>query len=281
MGKVFDIQRMSVHDGPGIRTTVFLKGCPLNCQWCHNPEGIDFDNGVWYDKGLCINCGECVKLCRNGAISLTTNGININTFCKKCFMCAEYCPAKAITKIAEEYMLEDLVQEILKDKEYFDVSGGGVTVSGGEPLLQNDIEEFISRVKELGYSVKLDTNGTFPDKLKDLVNRGLIDYVAMDIKNSPARYPETVGISGFDVSGVRASVALLLEGRVDYEFRTTAVHPLHSEEAFFEIADFIRGARRYFIQNFVDSGALIGEGMSGFDEISRKSNAAFCRYRKR
>ena len=98
---IYDIYKGTTHDGPGTRDTVFFKGCPLNCKWCHNPEGIDFDNGVWYDKGLCINCGECVKLCRNGAISLTSNGININTFCKKCFMCAEYCPSKAITKIAE------------------------------------------------------------------------------------------------------------------------------------------------------------------------------------
>ena len=179
---IFDIYKGTTHDGPGTRDTVFFKGCPLNCKWCHNPEGIDFDNGVWYDKGLCINCGECVKLCRNGAISLTSNGININTFCKKCFMCAEYCPAKAITKIAEEYMLEDLVQEILKDKEYFDVSGGGVTVSGGEATYHAEfVSEFFRIMKQNGINTALDTSG-FCDR--NALNRILenTDIVLYDLK---------------------------------------------------------------------------------------------------
>lgn len=168
-----------------------------------------------------------------------------------------------LTPNATPVELDEIFSFLNKRKGILD----GVVLTGGEPLLWQDAEDFLARVRELGaYAIKLDTNGTHPERLRAVIDKGLCDYVAMDIKNSPARYPETVGISGFDVSGVRASVALLLEGRVDYEFRTTAVHPLHSEQAFAEIADFIRGARRYFIQNFVDSGALIGEGMSGFDE---------------
>ena len=102
----------------------------------------------------------------------------------------------------------------------------GVALTGGEPLLQPDLESFLSRVRELGYSVKLDTNGTHPERLARIIGEGLVDYVAMDIKNSPEKYPATVGIPGFDVSPVRASAALLLEGKVDYEFRTTVVAEL-------------------------------------------------------
>ena len=129
---IFDIYKGTTHDGPGTRDTVFFLCCPLECKWCHNPEGIDYSNGVWYNKNLCIGCGECVKACENDAVDITLDGVIINSLCKKCFKCAEFCPAKAITKIAEEYTPEILSKEILKDKEFFDVSGGGVTVSGGE-----------------------------------------------------------------------------------------------------------------------------------------------------
>lgn len=133
----------------------------------------------------------------------------------------------------------------------------GVAITGGEPLLQPDIEAFISRVRELGYSVKLDTNGTHPARLAHLLEAGLVDHVAMDIKNSPERYPETVGIPGFDVTPIRESVALLVGGSTGYEFRTTVVAPLHDEESMLGIGRLIKGAGRYFLQGFADSGALI------------------------
>ena len=133
----------------------------------------------------------------------------------------------------------------------------GVAITGGEPLLQPDIEAFISRVRELGYSVKLDTNGTHPARLAHLLEEGLVDHVAMDIKNSPERYPETVGIPGFDVTPIRESIALLVGGSTGYEFRTTVVAPLHDEESMLGIGRLIKGAGRYFLQGFADSGALI------------------------
>lgn len=133
----------------------------------------------------------------------------------------------------------------------------GVAITGGEPLLQPDIEAFISRVRELGYSVKLDTNGTHPARLAHLLEAGLVDHVAMDIKNSPERYPETVGIPGFDVTPIRESIALLVGGSTGYEFRTTVVAPLHDEESMLGIGRLIKGAGRYFLQGFADSGALI------------------------
>ena len=133
----------------------------------------------------------------------------------------------------------------------------GVCVTGGEPLLQQDIALFLRRIKELGFAVKLDTNGCFPKVLRALVDEGLVDYVAMDIKNSPDRYGETVGIAGFDLTPVRESVDFLLSGAVGYEFRTTVAAQLHREEDFHSIGQWLTGAQGYFLQEFKDSGDVL------------------------
>lgn len=135
----------------------------------------------------------------------------------------------------------------------------GVCITGGEPLLQAGLSAFIRRVKELGYAVKLDTNGSKPAALKQLVAEGLVDYVAMDIKNTPEKYPQSVGIDGYDVAPILDSVAFLMSGAVPYEFRTTVTAELHTVEDIEAIAKWLQGAPRYFLQNFEDSGDLIGE----------------------
>lgn len=139
----------------------------------------------------------------------------------------------------------------------------GVCVTGGEPLLQKDIEVFLGKIKALGYEIKLDTNGMFPDKLKEIVNAGLVDYVAMDIKNSPEYYAVTVGKEEIDFEKIKESVDFLInEASVDYEFRTTVVAEFHTESAFEEIGKFIKGAKKYYLQGFVDSGDLIGNNLT-------------------
>ena len=140
----------------------------------------------------------------------------------------------------------------------------GVCVTGGEPLLQPGLEDFLGRIRELGYSIKLDTNGCFPDRLEKLMEAGLVDYVAMDLKNSREEYPATVGIPNFDTSPIEQSIRLLMEGRVDYEFRTTVVQGLHTVHSLGAAAFWIDGAKNYFLQNFVDSGDLIGTGLTAF-----------------
>ncbi len=147
----------------------------------------------------------------------------------------------------------------------------GVVISGGEPLLQNDITDFIKQVKELGYSVKLDTNGTFPEKLRELVDGGLVDYVAMDVKNSPELYAETIGISGYDISKIKESIAFLLEGKVDYEFRTTVVREFHSVFGMNGLGELIKGAKKHFIQGFIDSGEVIGFGLNAVPKEEMES----------
>lgn len=160
-----------------------------------------------------------------------------------------------INPSAEAEFTEDEILAYLKKRQGI---LDGVAITGGEPLMQKDIEDFIIKVRELGYPVKLDTNGTYPEKLKELVNKGLVDYVAMDIKNSPELYSETVGIADYNISKIEESIAFLLEGRVDYEFRTTVVRELHSVFSVEGIGKMIKGAKRHYIQAFIDSGELIG-----------------------
>ena len=152
----------------------------------------------------------------------------------------------------------------------------GVGITGGEPLLQPEIIPFVQKIKELGFSVKIDTNGTRPQVLKELVDKKLVDYVAVDIKNRKEKYAQTVDIDNFDITPVDKTVEFLLSGAVDYEFRTTVVKNFHTTEDIVAICEWIKGARRYFLQNFVDSGNLIGKNMQGVppEEMQKMCKAA-------
>lgn len=147
----------------------------------------------------------------------------------------------------------------------------GVCITGGEPLLNADIAEFIKKIKSLGYRVKLDTNGSFPERLSELVCGGIVDYVAMDIKNTPEKYGITVGKNDFDISSVQKSVEILKEGKVPYEFRTTVTLEYHTKDDIESIARWLSGAKKYFLQNFVDSGELIDKSTHGHEKNSMKS----------
>lgn len=137
----------------------------------------------------------------------------------------------------------------------------GICITGGEPLLQPGIAGFCTEIKRRGFAVKLDTNGSLPNRLRALVDDGLVDYVALDVKNSRERYAETIGIPAFDPAAVEASVAYLLSGAVAYEFRTTVVREYHDKTSLADLARWIEGARAWFLQSFVDSeGVLAGKG---------------------
>ena len=140
----------------------------------------------------------------------------------------------------------------------------GVCVTGGEPTLQPDLPEFLARIKDMGFAVKLDTNGYRPDLLRRLTETGLVDYVAMDIKNSLPRYGETVGIAHFDTAPIEESAAYLMSGSLPFEFRTTLVRGLHTPESVREMGKRLAGPENFFLQTFKDSGDLIGEGMEAF-----------------
>jgi len=147
----------------------------------------------------------------------------------------------------------------------------GVVLSGGEPLMQEGVSDFARAVRDLGFAFKLDTNGAYPERLRKLLEAGLLDYVAMDIKNSPAKYPLTVGLPSFDPAPVMESVQLLRESGVDHEFRTTLVRELHTPEDLDAIGSWLRGAPRYYLQTFVDSGNLIGQGLHPFDPAEMRA----------
>lgn len=180
---------------------------------------------------------------------------------------------------------KDLLSFLKKRKNLLD----GVCITGGEPTLRRELPGLMRSIKDLGYAVKLDTNGTNPDMLRALIDGALVDYIAMDIKNSPSKYPGTVGVPDFDITPVLRSAELLIElggGGFDYEFRTTAVGGLHTAADFAGIGRWLAGAKRYFIQNFVDSGDLITPGIAGctagqmheyLDEIKKYIPAAALR----
>ena len=169
-------------------------------------------------------------------------------------------------------LVEDLYPPQMDDRELLAFLGkrrgllDGVCISGGEPLLQPDLPDFLARIRALGYLVKLDTNGTHPARLRELVEGGLVDYVAMDIKNSPERYAETAGVPGLDLGPIRESAAFLLEGRVDYEFRTTVVREFHDGDSFRAIGPWIAGAKHYFLQSFVDRDTVLVGGLHPWGE---------------
>ena len=162
----------------------------------------------------------------------------------------------------EGYTVDEVLTHLKKRKGILD----GIAVSGGEPLLQPDLKDFLRAIREIGdYKIKLDTNGTHPERLAEVISEGLCDKVAMDIKNSPERYAQTVGVKNFDVELVRASMSFVMLSGIDYELRTTLVREFHDAEAMRGIAAFIRGAKEYHLQNFVDSGAVLYGGLHGFD----------------
>lgn len=134
----------------------------------------------------------------------------------------------------------------------------GVCITGGEPLLQPDIEAFCARVRELGFAVKLDSNGSFPERLRALLKAGLVDYVAMDVKNAPARYAETIGVPAFDLAPIRESIEFLRESAVAYEFRTTVVRELHAADDLLAVAAWLEGAAAWFLQSFIDADSVLG-----------------------
>ena len=190
------------------------------------------------------------------ACTVFTGGCNF-----RCPFCHN---ALLVTELPEnpDYTVDEILSFLKKRAGLLD----GVAITGGEPLMNPDIADFIKQIRDLGYSVKLDTNGSYPDRLKSLVGEGLVDYVAMDIKNCKEKYAETVGLKSYDLSKIEESVDFLMTNAVNYEFRTTVVKEFHTVEDIRKAAEWIKGAKRYFLQNFVDSGNLIDGSVSGVDK---------------
>ncbi len=203
------------------------------------------------------------------ACTIFTGGCNFRCpFCHNALLVTDIDEENTYT---EEYVLDFLATR----KGLLD----GVCITGGEPLINSDIADFIKKIKALGFAVKIDTNGSNPELLERLINDGIIDYVAMDIKNSPEKYSVTAGVKNLDMKKITKSVEILKGGRVDCEFRTTVVKQFHTVGDISAAAEFIAGAPRYFLQNFSDSGNLIGENMSAVSkETLEEMKAAATRF---
>ncbi|MEN6639477.1 MAG: glycyl-radical enzyme activating protein [Smithella sp.] len=182
-GTILEIVRMSTEDGPGLRTTVFFKGCSLNCSWCHNPESISPKPQIHWLSASCIGCGICVETCPEKALTKTENGISIKrSVCNGCGLCTEECPTTAMELLGKKWTVHDLADELIKDRAYFEPSGGGVTLSGGEAALQGDFcLALLKELKSRGIQTALDTCGQIPrTTLAELLP--YVDILLYDLK---------------------------------------------------------------------------------------------------
>ena len=183
---IFDIRKYSIHDGPGIRTTVFFKGCPLRCWWCHNPEGQDVEPELVYRKSRCIGCDECSKSCQREAISLVAQSISVNREkCVTCNNCCRVCPSDALSIAGKQMSVKEILEEIEKDRTFYEESRGGVTFSGGEPLMQPDfLNALLKECKERAIHTAVNTCGfaqyEIIDRIRDKVDLFLYDIKTMD-----------------------------------------------------------------------------------------------------
>ncbi len=196
-GLVFNIQKFSIQDGPGIRTTVFMKGCPLNCPWCSNPEGMSPEREIMTNDRKCIGCKKCIETCTKGAISFDSGTRTIDwDLCDNCLECSKACPSKCIETTGKYMSIDEAFKIASQDKPFYVNSGGGVTVSGGEALLQWEfVKEFFKECKQAGIHTTLDTTAYCKwENMKEVLE--YTDLILFDVKHmDPAKHKEKTGIS--------------------------------------------------------------------------------------
>jgi len=216
-GQYFDIKKFAIHDGPGIRSTLFLKGCPLKCVWCHNPEGIEHEAGLWFFNKKCIQCGKCLSACPEGALSSDSGRdpfiIIDREKCVKCGKCVDICPTTAITFDSSQITLDEAVDKLLQDQLFYGESGGGVTISGGDPLYQYEFtREVLRRCKEQGVHTAIETSmqakQSVLERLIDVVDLFIVDLKIMDDE----MHRKYIGVGN---SLIHSNFAMLVEKGVE------------------------------------------------------------------
>jgi pyruvate formate lyase activating enzyme len=229
-GVTFNVQRFSTEDGPGIRTTVFMKGCPLRCRWCHNPEGLSPKAQlIWYDV-RCIGARRCLAACPVEALELTPEGMRIDRErCQPCDLCAEACPSGALELIGRRWTPEELLAQVAKDTAFYETSGGGVTVSGGEPTMQPDfVEAFLRLCRESGIATALDTCGyadwSVYERLLPYVDLVLFDLKILDRE----RHRQATGVYP---DRILANAAAIAERGMPMWIRTPIIPGYTDDEA--------------------------------------------------
>ena len=237
-GVILDIQKFSIHDGPGIRTTVFLKGCPLNCLWCHNPESKSFNPQLSYDINKCIMCGKCETVCPVKAHKFEKNIHHIDySVCTLCGKCIEACPAGSLSIYGKVMSVDEIIKEVEKDKTFFDNTGGGITISGGEPLSRIEFTLALAKAaKEREIHVTVETSGFAPqesmEKIADYTDLFLFDYKVSDNELSE----KLIGIK--DLGKISENLDLIYSKKKDIIIRCPFI-PEHNitEKHFRQIAE--------------------------------------------
>ncbi len=262
-GTVFDIQRFCLDDGPGIRTTVFLKGCMLRCAWCHNPESLSDKVQLAYYDSKCVRCGRCAAVCPQGVHSFPPEGTHRVDFaaCVACGKCVNACPAGALALLGRRMEAADVIAQVMKDEAYYRHSGGGVTFSGGEPTMQFAfLKELLHLAKEQGLHTCIETNGCLaPSRMRELLPE--IDLVLLDYKmTDEAMHRQYVGI---DRSVVLAAFALLGEEKQPVVLRAPIIPGLNDNEEHFAAIRALKAKYPNILRAQVMPYHTIGRGKYG------------------
>lgn len=238
---IFNVQRFSTEDGPGIRTTCFFKGCPLSCTWCHNPEGIAAEPQLMWYSVRCIGDRECIGVCPEGALELRPDGMRIDREkCRGCGTCADACPSAALEIIGKSWSLDELLDEVKRDSAFYETSGGGVTLSGGEPLMQHEFAvEFMKRCRAAGLHVALDTTGCAAPVIFEEA-AAAADVILFDLKHMDAE--EHLKLAGVPLEPILRNARRLRELGKPVWVRTPVIPgATESDENIRAVARFIAG----------------------------------------
>lgn len=247
---IFDIKRNSLDDGPGIRSVVFFKGCPLSCDWCQNPESIDTGFELLFDAEKCIDCDDCVRICPANAIDKNRTDPIVREACTQCFDCVQACPSGALEVVGRDLAVDELTREVLADQPFFEASGGGVTVSGGEPLMQMDrVAELFKRLSQQNIHTLIETSGFFNFRAFEKKVLPYTNTVYMDIKlMQSAAHKRYCGVPNEVIlSNFTSLQALAAAGTLDVLPRVPLIPGVTATaENLTAIADFVvtQGAKR-------------------------------------
>ena len=270
MARITDIQRFSLNDGPGIRTTVFFKGCNMHCTWCHNPETLSLSPDLLFYESKCIGCGHCLQVCPTGAQTCTADGKHVidRAKCVRCGRCAEVCYAAALVMSGKEMSVPEILAEVRQDKPYYETSGGGVTLSGGEVLMHSEFAaELATACHAEGIRVAIETNLSFPyEKIRPLLDN--VDLIMADIKLfDDEMHKKYTGVSNrTTLENVRKITDKPMIIRTPLIPNVTA-----TEENLRAIAAFLAGKENllyYQLLNFNPLGASKYEGLNAENDFS-------------
>ena len=228
-GIVFNIQRFSTEDGPGIRTTVFVKGCPLKCLWCHNPEGISPKPELMWYGVRCIGALDCIEVCPEGALVLTPGGMVIDRKkCTLCGLCEEACPSAAMEVIGVEYTPDEIFEEVVKDEAFYRNSGGGVTLGGGDPVINPEFStELLRLCKEANIPTAIDTTGAFNSSTYKKILQ-FTDLILLDLKQmDESIHKETTGVG---LANILKNAELFGSGDIPIWVRTPIIPGMTDQE---------------------------------------------------